>query len=320
MKKILNSQAIGEVKDISSPGYYNRLFLVKIYLIDVYHHLLVHVNFHKYFRFVIAEKSYQFCVLPFGLSTAIHRLTKTLASVVQLLRTQRVGIHAYLDDWIFREKFTRTESPTYLIDHPSVTVFQSNPPSWSQECNCRCPVSTQQSKSNRMTASSIDLTQAVLCLREPPRGLVRHKPGEYNLHFTLPGRQSLSGRRPLHILGWLRSSVRLPSSYHSPLKSPEDQGLPRHHGDSDRLTALVSTVASPTTTTPPTSSHSADRHGSIQYFPNIRRPQFHREPHWLDLAAWLSYQGYPKTTGFPNFCRGHGGWSITWFLQSRLYF
>ena len=173
-----------------------------------------------------------------------------------------------------------------------------------------------------MTASSIDLTQAVLCLREPPRGLVRHdgEPGEYNLHFTLPGRQSLSGRRPLHILGRLRSSVRLPSSYHSPLKSPEDQGLPRHHGDSDRLTALVSTVASPTTTTPPTSSHSADRHGSIQYFPNIRRPQFHREPHWLDLAAWLLYQGYPKTAGFPNFCRGHGGWSITLFLQSRLYF
>ena len=223
------------------------------------------MNFRKYFRFVIAEKTYQFCVLPFGLSTAICEFTKTLASVVQLLRTRRVRVHAYLDDWIFREKFTRTESPTYSTDHPSVTVFQSNPHSQSQECDCGCPVSTQQSKSDRMTASSIDLTQAVLCLREPPSGLVRHNgdSGEYNLHFTLPGRQSLNGRRPLHIFGRLRSSVRIPSSSHSPLKSPEDQGLPRHHGDSDRLTALLSTVASPTTTAPPTSSHSADRRGSI---------------------------------------------------------
>ena len=180
--------------------------------------------------------------------------------MVQLIRTQRVWARAYLDDWIFREKFTRTESRTYTTDHPSVTVFQSNPHSRSQECDCRCPVLTQQSKSDRMTASSIDLTQAVLCLREPPNGLVRHdgEPGKYNLHFTLPGRQSLSGRRPLYILGGLRSSVRLPSSSHSPLKSPEDQGFPRHHGDSDRLTALISTVASPTTTTPPTTSHSAD--------------------------------------------------------------
>ena len=78
VKKILNFQAIGEVKDTSSLGYYNRLFLVKIYLIDVYHHFLVHVNFRKYFRFVIAEKSYQFCVLLFGLSTAIREFTKTL--------------------------------------------------------------------------------------------------------------------------------------------------------------------------------------------------------------------------------------------------
>ena len=170
-----------------------------------------------------------------------------------------------LPEWLdFLGKFTRTESPTYSTDHPSVAVFQSNPPSRSQECNCQCSVSTQQSKSNRMMASSIDLTQAVLCLREPPSGFVRHdgEPGEYNLHFTLPGRQSLSGRHPLHILGQLMSSVCLPSSSHSPLKSPEDQGLPRHHDGSDRLTALFSNVAFPTTT-PPTSSHSADRRGSI---------------------------------------------------------
>ena len=113
---------------------------------------------------------------------------------------------------------------------------RSDTPSRTPECNRRCPVSTQQYKSNRMETSVRDLAQSVLCLREPPPGIVRHgrEPGDSNLHFTLPGRQGLGGRRPLHILGWLRTSIRLPSSSHSPQNSPEDQGLPRHHGDSDR--------------------------------------------------------------------------------------
>ena len=45
-------------------------WIIKIDFKDAYHHILVHVNIRKYFRFVIAGKTYQFCVLPFGLSTA----------------------------------------------------------------------------------------------------------------------------------------------------------------------------------------------------------------------------------------------------------
>ena len=81
--------------------------------------------------------------------------------------------------------------------------------------------------------------------------------------MDLPGRQSLGGRRPLHIMGQLRPSVCLPSGSHRPRDSPENQGLSRHHSDSDRLPAPVLSVARPTTTTQPTSSNSADRRGSL---------------------------------------------------------
>ena len=74
--------------------------ITKIDLKDAYHHILVHVNIRKYFRFVVAGIVYQFRVLPFGLSTAPREFTKTLAPVVQLLRSQGIHVHAYLDDWI----------------------------------------------------------------------------------------------------------------------------------------------------------------------------------------------------------------------------
>ena len=140
VKKLLNSRAIEEVTDTSSPGYYSCLFLVpkpdgsfrpiidlkklnlflnipsfsivaalqpqewitQIDIKDAYHHILVYVNILKYFRFVIAGKTYQFRVLLFGLSTAPREFTKTLAPVVQLLSTQGIRVHAYLDDWIIQ--------------------------------------------------------------------------------------------------------------------------------------------------------------------------------------------------------------------------
>ena len=75
-------------------------WITKIDLKDAYHLILVHVNICKYFRFVIAGKTYQFPVLSFGLSTAPREFTKTRAPVVQLLRTQGIRVHAYLDNWI----------------------------------------------------------------------------------------------------------------------------------------------------------------------------------------------------------------------------
>ena len=77
-------------------------WITKIDLKDAYHHILVHVNIRKYFRLVVAGIVYKFRVLPFGLLTAPREFTKTLAPVVQLLRSQGIQVHAYLDDWIIR--------------------------------------------------------------------------------------------------------------------------------------------------------------------------------------------------------------------------
>ena len=156
-------------------------------------------------------------------------------------------------------------SGTLSSSGPVRNYSHSDSPTRSQECNRWCTVLAQQSKPDRMEASSRNLIQSVLCLRDPPSGHVCHggEQGDPNLRFTLPGRQSLGGRRPLHILGRLRPGVRLPSSSHSPQNSPEDQRLPRHHGDSNCFTAPVSTVSPIATTTQPASAHSADQRSSL---------------------------------------------------------
>ena len=80
-------------------------------------HILVRQNIRKCFRFVIDRKTYQFRVLPFGLSTAPREFTKTLAPLVQLLRTRGIRVHAYLDDWIIR-----ADTPELCIQHTQETI------------------------------------------------------------------------------------------------------------------------------------------------------------------------------------------------------
>ena len=87
---------------------------------DAYHHIPVHINIRKYFRFVIAGKPYQFCVLPFGLSTAPHEFTKTLATVVQLLRSMGPCLSGQLDHPC---RFSPSESSIYPGNHDPIAIF-----------------------------------------------------------------------------------------------------------------------------------------------------------------------------------------------------
>ena len=84
-----------------------REWITQIDLKDVYHHLLVYANLWKYFRLVVAGVVYQFCVLPFGLSTAPREFTKTLAPVVQLLRTQGVRVQYLLGQLNYACEFSK---------------------------------------------------------------------------------------------------------------------------------------------------------------------------------------------------------------------
>ena len=104
-------------------------WITNIDLKDDYHHKLVHMNISKYFRFVIAGKTYHFRVLPFGLSTVPHEFTKTLAPVVQLLNTQSIWVHAYLDEWIIRADSLEQNR---LHTHETIHLLQSL--GWTINC------------------------------------------------------------------------------------------------------------------------------------------------------------------------------------------
>ena len=97
-------------------------WITKIDLKDAYH-ILVHVNIRKYFRFVVAGIVYQFRVLPFGLSTAPRKFTKTLSScgpAVTLSRNQGPRVLGRLDHTC---KFSRTESGTYTTHYLTSTII-----------------------------------------------------------------------------------------------------------------------------------------------------------------------------------------------------
>ena len=109
-----------------------------------------------------------------------------------------------------------------------------------------------------MASSSRDLIQSVLCLQDSSGGHVSHsgEQGDTDLRFTLPGRQGLGGRRPLHILGRFRGDLCLPSSSHISPNSGKYQVLQWHDSDPHSLTTPFSAVASTSTATQPMSSPS----------------------------------------------------------------
>ena len=150
------SQAIEEVMDIMSPGYYSRLFLVmkpdgsfrpiidlkklnqflivpsfkmetlfsivaalqpqewitKIDLKDAYHHILVHVNILKYFRFVVAGVVYQFHVRTLDSSTGFHQ---DISSCGPTATHSRHPCPRLLGRLEYTCAFSRTESRTYTV-------------------------------------------------------------------------------------------------------------------------------------------------------------------------------------------------------------
>lgn len=74
-------------------------FMAKLDLKDAYFFVKIHPNFKKYLRFQWEGTLYQFCVLPFGLSTSPFVFTKIMKPVAKLLRTVGFLSTVYLDDW-----------------------------------------------------------------------------------------------------------------------------------------------------------------------------------------------------------------------------
>ena len=126
-----------------------------------------------------------------------------------------------------------------------------------------------------------NLTQSVLGLRDPLSGHVRHsrEQGDPSLCFSLPGRQRLGGRHPLHILGRLRPSLRLPSSSNSSQDPPKDKILSRHHSRPHCFPTPISAVAPSAISAQPASSRTADRHSSVPIHPQHSPPSFRTALH-----------------------------------------
>ena len=69
---------------------------------DAYFHIPIHPGSRKYLRFHFQNQSYQFRVLPFGLSTALMEFTCVVKEVKLMAQARDIRIHQYLDDWLIR--------------------------------------------------------------------------------------------------------------------------------------------------------------------------------------------------------------------------
>ena len=78
------------LKDILKPNS----FLTIIDLKDAFYSIPIAKKSRKYLQFIYHNKLYQFCVLPFGISTAPLVFSK----ILKPLRTRGISLIIYLDD------------------------------------------------------------------------------------------------------------------------------------------------------------------------------------------------------------------------------
>ena len=128
-----------------------------------------------------------------------------------------------------------------------------------------------QPKPNQMASSNRNLEQSVLCLRNSPDRHVCHsgEQGNARLCFSLPGRQSMGGRRPVPILGRFRTSLCVSSGSQCSQNSPENPKISGHHGHHDCITTSIQTVAS---TSPPVEHTSSNPSPGRQPVPVCAQP------------------------------------------------
>ena len=171
--------------------------------------------------------------------------------------------------------------PFWISTHP-------NSPPRSQECSRRCPVSTEQSKSDRMAASSGNLTQAVLCLRDPLVDMFASEENRVTPIYISPYPDDRAWAVNALSISWDGLGL----VYAFP-PAPSVPKTPQKMKDSHGTTVIL--IASQNSSRPwyPLLPLLSQRPhipltdvALYMYVPTIRRPQFHREPHVLDLAVW----------------------------------
>jgi hypothetical protein len=92
-------------------------WVASIDLKDIYLHVPILPDHHQWLRFAIQRVSYQWKVLPFGLSIAPIVFTKVLAPVLAAIRLKGVHIHPYLDNLLLR-----VSSPLQLTQASNISL------------------------------------------------------------------------------------------------------------------------------------------------------------------------------------------------------
>ncbi|XP_049322641.1 uncharacterized protein LOC125782478 [Astyanax mexicanus] len=95
---------------------------------DAYFHIPIYPPHRKFLRFAFQGRTYEYMVLPFGLSLSPRVFVKCTEAAIGPLRANGIRLATYLDDWLLaakskEEAVTHTE---YLMRHLSWLGFQIN--------------------------------------------------------------------------------------------------------------------------------------------------------------------------------------------------
>ena len=163
----------------------------------------------------------------------------------------------------------------------------SDPLSRSQECDSKCPVSAQQSQSDRMEDSSRNLTQSVL--GTPLVDMFTTAENRVTPVYISPYPDDRAWAVDTISISW--DSLGLVYAF---LPAPIVPKTLQKIKDSRDTTVILIASQHPSQQWHPLLLQISRRPPILltnvalyQYIPNIRCPQFHREPRLLDLAVWL---------------------------------
>ncbi|CAM4625515.1 unnamed protein product [Leuciscus chuanchicus] len=94
-------------------------WFMSIDLKDAYFQIQIASHHRRYLRFAFEGQTYQYTVLPFGLSLAPRTFTKCMDAALAPLRLRGMRVLNYLDDWLIlaQSRSQLVEHRTILLDH-----------------------------------------------------------------------------------------------------------------------------------------------------------------------------------------------------------
>ncbi|KAK7899532.1 hypothetical protein WMY93_020385 [Mugilogobius chulae] len=125
---------------------------------DAYFQIPIWEGHRRYLRFAFAGKTYEFCVLPFGISLAPRTFTRCMDAVLGPLRQEGLRILNYLDDWLICAHSQRqcNENVSRLLQHLQYLGLRLN-----SKKSCLVPSQTVEFLGMSLNASTgtLSLTQ-----------------------------------------------------------------------------------------------------------------------------------------------------------------